>query len=145
MILFASENFTVTESGCWEWSRATTRGYGVLRHNGRVVRAHRLAVEIATGVSLTRTEVVMHKCDNPPCINPDHLSVANQAANLKDMRLKGRDQGFARSQRSQTHCRHGHEFTEGNTYRWRGGRRCATCRSIRNAARDRRATTEETP
>lgn len=80
----------VTDSGCWEWSAArTAAGYGELRYERTTVRAHRLAYEAWVG-TIPDGQVVRHKCDNPPCINPDHLETGTQRDNMRDMSERGR-------------------------------------------------------
>jgi hypothetical protein len=66
--------------------------------------------------------VICHRCDNPVCVNPDHLFDGSQLENLLDCVRKGRHKG-----KSQTHCKHGHEFTPENTYLWKNHRHCRTC------------------
>lgn len=83
--------------GCHEWTGPTnTSGYGVLflnanRSNGRrmVVSAHRYAYEHFIG-AIPNGMCVMHRCDNPKCTNPSHLSIGTQADNNRDRSLKGR-------------------------------------------------------
>jgi hypothetical protein len=79
--------------GCWEWpGDRHARGYGVIGH-GYVTRtrllAHRVSYEIFHG-PISDNLVVRHRCDNPPCVHPDHLEVGTQADNLRDMRERGR-------------------------------------------------------
>jgi len=94
---------------CIEWTGARHRfGYGDLRIGGKLYRAHRLAWErehgpIPAGMS------VLHRCDNPPCYNVDHLFLGTQADNNRDMAAKGRHWLAGR-----THCMHGHPFTPDN-------------------------------
>jgi|ERR1700733_5093057 len=78
-------------SGCWLWEGSLNgRGYGLAFLDAkRITGAHR-AMLIAHGVALKDTDVVMHRCDNPPCVNPDHLVVGTQADNMADMLQKGR-------------------------------------------------------
>lgn len=85
----------VTESGCWEWQFCrSAAGYGQLRHNGPIVYAHRRAWELFNG-PLPDNSYVLHKCDNPPCCNPDHLFLGTQKDNMQDALEKGRtDYGF---------------------------------------------------
>jgi hypothetical protein len=85
---------TSSPSGCWLWTgEKNNQGYGRfdLWENRRRYRrfAHRFVLELE-GVELRRGDVVMHGCDNPPCCNPDHLSVGTQTDNMRDAMAKGR-------------------------------------------------------
>ena len=78
-----------TADQCWEWAAATNEhGYGVMTigagQGKRTAKAHRLSVEIHDGVKLSPRQIVMHECDNPPCVNPAHLLVGTQRANIAD-------------------------------------------------------------
>lgn len=84
-----SRGSIVRKSGCIEWLRAVQRGYGVLRIAGKNKRTHRLAYELSFGPIPSGLNV-LHKCDNPACINPKHLFIGTQADNIKDMLNKGR-------------------------------------------------------
>lgn len=76
---------------CWNWSGKKRKdGYGVVFYKGRETRAHRV-IFFMQGLALTSSDVVMHKCDNPACVNPTHLKIATQQENLKDMRQKKRN------------------------------------------------------
>ncbi len=79
--------------GCWLWT-GTLRpdGYGVLGLGGRkdgLIRAHRLSW-IIRGLDLPDNMIVCHKCDTPPCVNPEHLFIGTHLDNHTDMKLKGR-------------------------------------------------------
>lgn len=76
-------------TGCWLWSGASDRGYGRLRVNGRVYKAHRVAWMVCRGEIPSGTHVC-HHCDNPPCCNPDHLFLGSDADNVADKIRKGR-------------------------------------------------------
>lgn len=80
----------ITES-CWLWMGSRLpRGYGQLNYQNKRYYAHRLALAIFKGVKVPDGMVVMHACDNPPCCNPDHLSVGTQTDNMRDASSKGR-------------------------------------------------------
>lgn len=92
---------------CLEWSKARDAyGYGATYHNGKVVKAHRLAYCQAHGMDLADIagQVVRHGCDNPSCVEPTHLSLGSQADNVQDMVERGRHVGSsgARIQRKLT-------------------------------------------
>ena len=79
---------------CWLWTGSKRhKGYGafVWSENGEVVqgRAHRYSWIIHQG-KIPEGICVLHKCDTPPCVNPDHLFLGTKADNNRDMRLKGR-------------------------------------------------------
>lgn len=78
-------------SGCWLWlGPFFMRGdYGCFSCGRRtMVRAHRLAYEIYCDAP--GDEHVLHTCDMPSCVNPDHLFLGSQADNMRDKAMKGR-------------------------------------------------------
>lgn len=80
---------------CWEWQGSrTARGYGQLKlpRSTTNIRAHRLAYFLATGRD-PQEKLVCHTCDNPPCCNPAHLFLGDDADNVQDMVAKGRARG----------------------------------------------------
>lgn len=81
------------ESGCLEWIGSTDgHGYGTLSARGlsrMPIRAHRLAWFSCFG-AIPATMNVLHRCDNPSCVNPDHLFLGTQKDNGQDMAAKGR-------------------------------------------------------
>lgn len=75
---------------CWLWTGAKTHGgYGVLNNGAKVIRAHRLSYQIHRG-DFSPDLDILHKCDNPSCVNPDHLSTGTAKDNVADMFQKGR-------------------------------------------------------
>ena len=84
---YIKENSEECDSGCWEWTgKRVGRGYGGYGNNGR---AHRLSASAFLGVNI-QGRYVCHHCDNPPCVNPNHLFVGDAAANVRDCIAKGR-------------------------------------------------------
>lgn len=84
-------NIDIDESGCWNWKRSKDKnGYGYIKRKGvRTQKAHRAAYEIFNG-SINDGLLVCHKCDNPSCVNPDHLFLGSDVDNVKDRTVKGR-------------------------------------------------------
>ena len=81
-------------SGCWIWTRATNqpRGYGLISNGARGnAYVHRLAHTLWLG-PIGEFDV-LHHCDNPPCINPEHLFLGTARDNAADMVAKGRARG----------------------------------------------------
>lgn len=64
-------------------------GYGSIRYDGILMVAHRLSYLLAYG-DIPKRKNVLHKCDNPKCINPKHLFIGTQKDNMHDMLKKGR-------------------------------------------------------
>jgi len=84
-----------TEDGCWEWQAAkNNKGYGMFDSTptGSVGLAHRYSYELAYG-EIPKGSWVLHRCDNPLCVNPVHLFLGNNTANVQDMHRKGRGWG----------------------------------------------------
>lgn len=76
--------------GCWYWIGFTTQGYGSLRVKGRkFVKAHRFSFEYYKH-PIPPGKLILHSCDNPRCVNPDHLSIGTHLDNSTDKIKKGR-------------------------------------------------------
>lgn len=79
---------TKTET-CWTFSPRFASGYGKLSNGDRKLRAHRVAYELFVG-PIPPGMHVLHVCDNPPCVRPEHLFLGNHRDNMRDMEAKGR-------------------------------------------------------
>lgn len=92
------EKFVIGEPDeCWEWLGGKSRkgGYGRIhidRSDPRKRLAHHLAYELHYGVKIASGNgyVVMHRCDNPGCVNPAHLRLGTMLENMRDRDSKGR-------------------------------------------------------
>jgi hypothetical protein len=84
-----------TEDGCMIWNLAKNRqGYGVMVHEvSKTMLAHRYSYELFVG-EIPDGMCVLHKCDNPLCVRPDHLFLGSHSDNMQDMFSKGRGNTF---------------------------------------------------
>lgn len=81
----------VSPTGCIEWQRAKAgNGYGNISiGNGKWDYAHRVSYKVHKG-EIPEGYVVRHTCDNPCCVNPDHLLIGTQWDNVQDAISRGR-------------------------------------------------------
>ncbi len=84
-------------TGCWEWrGNRDTNGYGRLNIGDVPQLAHRIAWELFRG-PITSEEHICHRCDNPPCVRPEHLFKGDHTSNMADkMRKKRHRYGVSR-------------------------------------------------
>lgn len=127
---------------CWLWTSATVKGgYGLFfltRAEGTTL-AHRYAFELLVG-PIPEGYELHHTCGTEACVRPGHLLPLTPAehAALHPHASKGALNGAARSNLRKDACKHGHPFTQDNTY-WRNevgttGRRWRMCRTCQREA-----------
>ena len=79
------------EDECWPWGGTRTlQGYGQIGIDNKLVRAHRISYEIAKG-KIPDGLIIRHTCDNPPCVNPNHLLAGTHKDNARDAVERGRN------------------------------------------------------
>lgn len=87
------EKYPMLSGPCWNWTACKTRhGYGQVRINYRLYYSHRVAWKILNGEFDDDLDV-LHKCDNPSCVNPDHLILGSHQDNMDDATIKQRIPG----------------------------------------------------
>jgi hypothetical protein len=117
----------VTESGCWEWTRALNgSGYARIHVDGKLRVAHRVAYELLVG-PIPEGLFLDHLCRNRRCINPAHLEPVTNRENLHRSPFT-----VASINASRVTCPRGHAYSDENTYRGPDG----NTRVCRQCARD---------
>ena len=80
---------------CWLWQGGKNNlGYGMIRDENKMRTSHRVSYEEHNNTSIPKGLCVMHSCDNPCCVNPNHLSVGTRKDNTQDMISKCRHRPF---------------------------------------------------
>jgi len=121
------------DTPCWQWTGAKdNRGYGNVKIQGHVRKAHRVVYEWLRGPIPAGLEGD-HLCRNRACVRPDHIELVTHAEN--GQRGDGSWMSGER-QRGKTRCLQGHEYTPANTYIQpsTGGRCCRACDREKKAA-----------
>ena len=118
------DSYTIASNGCWIWKNCKRPdGYGLLHVNGKLYSAHRYSILGEEDNPLC----VLHKCDNPSCVNPDHLFLGTRMDNHLDAVKKGRAKLLGWKNKNKTHCKRGHPLAGDNLRFDRGFRVCIEC------------------
>lgn len=83
-------NIKITSNECFEYQGYLNQGYGHIHHLNKDILVHRLSYEVANNIKIPEGLCVCHKCDNPACINPEHLFLGTLQDNMTDSKNKGR-------------------------------------------------------
>lgn len=90
-VLRIQQQSLLKENGCIEWQQGTNKwGYGTVGVWGKSKLVHRFLMELVLCRSLEKDELVCHTCDNPPCVNINHLFIGTNLENQEDCIRKGR-------------------------------------------------------
>ena len=125
--IFWDRVLVLGEDDCWEWQHGRfDTGYGAFYLNGQNRGAHRLSYEYSHGDINDSKLFVCHSCDNPPCVNPNHLFLGTSKVNVNDMHNKGRDVKYYAEREE---CSNGHKYELDSYFiRVRDGLESRVCR-----------------
>jgi len=116
----------INDNGCWEWTDGTNHhGYGGFNVNNKAILSHRFIYEYYHGM-ICPDLTIDHLCRNRKCVNPLHLEQVSMKINNE----RGMSPSGINSRK--THCIRGHQFTEENTIKGKGRRRCKICTVVSN-------------
>lgn len=125
-------NFTTP---CLLWTgRKSKDGYGKINRKGKTLSAHRYSWTLVNG-PIPEGLFVLHKCDVPTCINPDHLFLGTHQDNMDDMKNKGR---ATNANTKKTHCKYGHKLEGDNLMIYRNNTYNKNMRQCRQCSINRR-------
>ncbi len=142
---------------CWFWTASKNKkGYGRLFLRGKCVQAHRVSWEFHNGSQFPAGLFALHSCDNPSCVNPEHIRPGTNTENIREAAAKGRltritqrpwFKRFENTVNAKTHCMRGHPLSGDNLYYFTKlgvpSRSCRECSRIRDRVAWKRRTVVE--
>jgi hypothetical protein len=85
----------LTPNDCWQWMASKRKGYGLVKvylPERKTRAAHRISYSLANNLPLNEIKgIILHSCDNPSCVNPQHLREGSYQDNINDMKARGRE------------------------------------------------------
>ena len=114
------------DGSCWLWTGSHVRGRGTIWFRNCMVSAPRMAKIISDRAWPAPGLQACHSCDNPACVNIDHIWWGTNTQNSHDAAAKGRLHNQKR-----THCANGHPLSGDNIRKYKGCRVCRTCAANR--------------
>ena len=117
-----------SKSGCWNWTASKSKlGYGRFGFLKKNWYAHRWLF-LKLNPKLDHSKLVLHSCNNPSCVRPDHLYLGTYSDNTKDSIRAG-----SHPTANKPHCRNGHKRTKKNTYidKRTGWKNCRDCWALK--------------
>jgi len=116
----------VTGRNCWEWSGYVhINQYGYFSFNGTPTTAHRFSYLSCVG-DIASGNDVHHLCENRLCVNPSHLTQMTRSSHISVSPA-----GKSYWANAYDRCKHGHDYTDENTYMVNGYRQCRICKQER--------------
>ena len=126
----------IIQEGCWKWIgsvRGHVRPYGEIWNNGKKRPASQISWELKNNKPFPEGMDACHKCDNPNCVNPDHIFPGTASDNARDAENKGR---LVHNVKRVSFCKRGHKFEGDNIgVQSNGSRHCKICKNLHNKAR----------
>ncbi len=120
---------------CWRWRGSTRSGYACMSINNKTISCHRLSWEIHHRAPWPTPLIARHTCDNPWCVNPEHIVPGTYKENRHDAIIRNRGVG----RKAASVCKNGHDVSKPDLVYFKNGHRseCRECAKRRSSVRYR--------